>query len=73
MGSSTKKQLADYAKFHYDFERIHPFIIRDENRSFYIRGLQQFAKEPGYLIDTFEQSTDHYKITFEQIYGTQNS
>lgn len=37
-----------------------PFIIRDENKAFYYRGLERYDQEPGYLIDTCLLSQDQY-------------
>lgn len=38
-----------------------PFIIRDENRAYYIRGLKTFESTPGYLVDTFGYEQDYYE------------
>ena len=49
--------------------RVMPFIIADEDRPFYIRGLREFKRMPGYLIDTFGNAMDQYSYAFEQVYG----
>ena len=49
--------------------RLMPFIIRDENRLFYIRGLNEYKRQPGYLIGTFGQSIDEYTSAVQQVYG----
>jgi Fic family protein len=38
-----------------------PFIIEDEYKVFYYRGLKEFAKIPGYLTDTCLSAQDKYK------------
>ena len=48
-----------------------PFIIADEDRTFYIRGLREFKRTPGYLVDTFGNAMDEYSMAFEQVYGRQ--
>ena len=39
---------------------ITPFIIEDEYKLFYYRGLKEFEKTPGYLTDTCLSSQDKY-------------
>ncbi|GAA3613192.1 Fic family protein [Secundilactobacillus similis] len=43
-----------------------PFIIRDENRTYYIRGLKTFASTPGYLVDTFGYEQDYYETLIQK-------
>jgi Fic family protein len=38
-----------------------PFIIEDEYKLFYYRGLQEFQKTPGYLMDTCFSAQDKYQ------------
>jgi Fic family protein len=40
---------------------IVPFIIEDEYKAFYYRGLKEFEKTPGYLTDTCLSAQDKYK------------
>jgi Fic family protein len=40
---------------------IVPFIIEDEYKLFYYRGLKEFTKTPGYLTDTCLSAQDKYK------------
>jgi len=40
---------------------IVPFIIEDEYKVFYYRGLREFEKTPGYLMDTCLSAQDKYK------------
>ena len=39
---------------------IMPFIIEDTNKAYYYRGLREYTKEPGYLIDTCLYEQDIY-------------
>ena len=39
---------------------IIPFIIEDTNKAYYYRGLREYTKEPGYLIDTCLYEQDIY-------------
>jgi Fic family protein len=40
---------------------IIPFIIDEEQKNYYYRGLQEFKDTPGYLIDTCLSAQDRYK------------
>ena len=40
---------------------IVPFIIEDNLKFFYYRGLKEWDNEKGYLIDTCLNSQDNYK------------
>lgn len=40
---------------------IFPFIILDQNKSFYIRGLQEYDRDSRYLIDTCLDAQDTYQ------------
>lgn len=44
---------------------IAPFIIDEEHRLFYYRGLREFEKNKGYLIDTCLSCQDKYKEILE--------
>lgn len=44
-----------------------PLIVRDENRSMYVRGLSEFPSEPGYLIDTLLFERDYYQSIINQL------
>jgi len=79
------KTFNDIIRFHYEFERIHPFqdgngrigrlilfkeclkhnivpFIIDENlKMFYYRGLSEWQNEKGYLIDTCLTAQDKFK------------
>lgn len=39
-----------------------PFIIDDDLKEFYYRGLKEWEKEPGYLIDTCLAAQDRFKV-----------
>lgn len=83
------KTFNDIIRFHYEFERIHPFqdgngrigrlilfkeclkhnivpFIIDENlKMFYYRGLSEWQNEKGYLIDTCLTAQDKFKKYLE--------
>lgn len=44
---------------------IIPFIILDENKLFYYRGLKEYKSEKGYLLDTCLNAQDQYKKMIE--------
>ena len=44
---------------------IVPFVIDEAHELFYKRGLQEYSKESGYLIDTCLSCQDNYKIACE--------
>lgn len=43
---------------------IMPFIITDDLRDFYVRGLQNYSEEKGYLVDTCLTAQDRYESIF---------
>ena len=52
---------------------IVPFIIEDDMKLFYYRGLKEWKKERGYLLDTclaaqdrFKEYLDYFRIKYEQ-------
>lgn len=92
----TEHSIYDIIKFHYEFEKIHPFqdgngrigrlimfkevlknnivpfIITDDLKLFYYRGLKEWEHEKGYLTDTiltaqdrFKAYLDYFKIKYE--------
>ena len=44
-----------------------PFIIEDRKKHFYFRGLTEFLREPGYLIDTCYDGQDTIKLLLEYL------
>ena len=44
---------------------IIPFIIEDGNKFFYYRGLSEYSKVKGYLIDTCLSAQDNFKKTID--------
>ena len=42
--------------------RLTPFIIEDDMKEFYYRGLNEFEREQGYLIDTWLTAQDRFKV-----------
>ena len=87
--TSSQHTLGDLAKFHADYEAIHPFqdgngrvgrlilfkeclrngivpfIITDELKLFYYRGLQMWDTERGYLRDTCLTAQDQMKVVLD--------
>jgi len=51
---------------------IIPFIIEDTHKQFYYRGLKEFARTRGYLIDTCLSAQDTYKEWINYFYGNSN-
>lgn len=47
---------------------ITPFIIDDEHKLFYYRGLKEFRNEPGYLTDTCLLCQDNYSSAIRYFY-----
>lgn len=47
---------------------IIPFIIEDSHKFFYYRGLQEFEKQKGYLLDTCLSAQDRYKELIKYFY-----
>ncbi|MCK5763007.1 MAG: Fic family protein [Clostridiales bacterium] len=48
---------------------IIPFIIEDELKAFYYRGLSEYTREKGYLNDTCLMMQDKYKIVIDKYVG----
>jgi Fic family protein len=51
---------------------IIPFIIDDDYKQFYYRGLKEFENIKGYLIDTCLSAQDTYKIWVKYFYGEES-
>ena len=49
--------------------KIIPFIIDDNSKQFYYRGLKEFTNVSGYLIDTCLSAQDAYKEWINYFYG----
>lgn len=87
--NKKSKSFEEIIKFHYMFERIHPFqdgngrvgrlimfkeclknnivpFIIDENlKEFYYRGLKEWENERGYLLDTCLTAQDRFKLIMD--------
>ena len=46
---------------------IVPFIIRDVNKAYYLRGLKEFDNDTAYLFDTCLAEQDYYKALCKQL------
>lgn len=46
---------------------IMPFIIEDIKKAFYYRGLAEYSREPGYLIDTCLDAQDNYAAYYDKL------
>ncbi len=46
---------------------IVPFIIEDTKKAFYYRGLREYSREPGYLLDTCLDAQDRYKAYWQKL------
>ncbi|WP_417086334.1 Fic family protein, partial [Lancefieldella rimae] len=44
---------------------VAPFVITDDMKSFYYRGLSKWDKENGYLLDTCLTAQDRFKATLD--------
>ena len=49
---------------------ITPFIIEDESKAFYYRGLSEFENERGYLRDTCLSMQDRYRVVLDKYIGS---
>jgi len=49
---------------------IVPFIIEDESKAFYYRGLSEFESERGYLRDTCMTMQDRYQVLVDKYIGS---
>ena len=56
--AKEEKNFADILDFHVKFV---PFIIEDDLKMFYYRGLKEWDNEKGYLTDTCLTAQDKYK------------
>jgi len=94
--SILQKTFEDTVKYHFLFEKIHPFqdgngrvgrlimfreclrnnivpfIIDNDHKQFYYRGLREFKNVRGYLIDTCLSAQDTYKEWIRYFYGEVN-
>ena len=46
---------------------ILPFIIDNEHKLFYYRGLAEYKREKGYLVDTCKSAQDKYELYCQQL------
>lgn len=50
---------------------IMPFIIEEENRNFYYRGLKKYEEEKGFLLDTCLLSQDNYGLVVDYFFDNE--
>ena len=48
---------------------IIPFIILDKDKTYYYRGLKEYDKEKGYLVDTCLNAQDQYQALVDKFIG----
>ncbi|MDQ0361557.1 Fic family protein [Breznakia pachnodae] len=48
---------------------IVPFIVLDEQKAFYYRGLKEYSKEKGFLMETCRHFQDYYNDIYERLVG----
>lgn len=46
---------------------IIPFIVLDDDRSYYLRGLKEYENDKMYLIDTIKHEQDIYEKICEEL------
>jgi Fic family protein len=54
-------------------KNIVPFIIEDEHKFFYYRGLAEYPKVKGYLIDTCLSAQDNYRKIIDYFFPKSNN
>lgn len=50
-----------------------PFVVLEQDRQFYYRGLSEYEREPGYLLGTFGQEQDIYEAQIKRLSPVQES
>ena len=45
-----------------------PFVIDNEHKLFYYRGLHEFQETPGYLVGTMQSAQDVYEAWIKYFY-----
>ena len=62
--------MKNYSKYDILKNYITPFIIEDENKAFYYRGLSEYKKEPGFLKDTCLTMQDNFEKSIKKFLGS---
>jgi len=47
--------------------QIMPFVVLDERKAYYYRGLAEYDADPGFLRSTFRSFQDHYYARFADL------